>query len=218
MRWFLSAAFLVGLLLVGVTPSPSAADGCLVRDKAVFVNKAFAVPYAGYAANVVHNGVANYGYNVKVIEAIVSPDYYYSVGSYYREKVLADAIVGRILEAQKNGLIGGQPPTGSIAPTNPAPTKPSGDGSVKAGAYQEPKLLASVTKHCASCHSGGTAKGNFTILTDDGKLVDLDERMAEKTFRLVSTGIMPKGGNPVPDVDIPLYNEWANTISQVGKK
>ena len=219
MRWLIVLSMLIGAVVVAVTPSPSIADGCLVRNRQVYQQSAYVVPYAGYTNNIAHHGNYNYN-NVKVLEVLASPAYYYSVQNYYAEKLLADSIVGRILEAQKNGLIGGvpqTPPQGGIVPTNPmAPVGPK--VGVQAGPYQEEKLLAVVNQSCASCHSGGVAKGGFTILSDDGKLADLDEKMVWKTMGLVTSGDMPRGGKPVADESIPLFFTWAKEVSKTAKK
>ncbi len=218
--FFFVVAFLLGLMGIAVLPSMSSADGCIVRNKTIFgygqyqntgyIQKAVVAPYVGY----------NNVYVPKAVEVIASPEYYYSVGSYYRDKLLVDAIAGRILEAQKNGQIGGFPsPNGGGGSASPPPP-PIAGGAVRAGAFQEPKLLAIVTQTCARCHAGGVSKGGFTILTEDGKLADLSERSVEKVFRLVSTGAMPQGGKPVEDAAIVLFNQWADEVAkkQVGTK
>ncbi len=219
MRWLILSLFLIGVAGVAVMPSPLMADSCVVRNHAVY-QQAVVSPYVGYNANVVNSYGYHQTYYPKVVEVVVNNDYYYSVADYYKLKLLSDSIVGRILEAQAKGQGGVQPtnpPQGGIVPPT-VPVTPTGTGPVKAGPFQDEKLVAVVNQSCASCHSGNSPKGGFTIVTEDGKLADLDICAVGKVFHQCATGRMPKGGKPLPDDVMPLLDQWVTEVSKQAKK
>lgn len=130
----------------------------------------------------------------RVVEKVVHPDYYYSTRDYYRDQLLVDAIVGKLLQLQRQGLLapGGQP--GRRMPIV---------GGANAGI--DPQLVALTQRVCIKCHQQGNA-GNGLVLTD---LATVSEGQRWKAYGLVNGGIMPKGGQPVSDDEAKLFFDWA---------
>jgi hypothetical protein len=223
-------AFAAATLALGLLPDAVCADGCF-KTRSYFGAYSYAPTYAA----------PTYYYQQpyyvpKVVEAIVAPDYYYSVGSYYKDKLLADAIVGRIAELQLKNP-GGQtaPPTYSPGPeaappgggVRQAPANPMSplntpqievipqQGRRGPGAYQNPKLLAVLNQACASCHGDTPTRGASWTLVSQGKLANLTSAEWNEAFVLVSTQEMPKGNKPVADEATVLFREAALAVRQL---
>lgn len=220
--------------IVCLEPPPLQADGCFV-NRSFYTGQSYSVPYvtptySHQKAYVAPTYNYHYDYTPKVVEVLVNPDYYYSVGSYYRDKVLTDAIVGRLSELQlKSQQKPGVDPPQSTAPPRvtmpPVETPPPGgvgpaepQGFLDASPYQEPKLLATINQSCARCHNPTTAKGKLSLLTPDGKIANLSEGTWWKCFSLVSTGEMPAGGKAISDEETVLFHTAAKAAEKFARK
>ena len=168
-------------------------------------------------------GTVNYGHNYYtpvVVEALVAPDYYYSVGSYYRDKVLADSIAAKVAEQLKRDGGGTQPGTQTPSPLpktplpNPMqglPPEPQQGVSGPVFDYQEPKLQAVIEKSCARCHTDGKAAKGL-VFVREGKLVPHSAETWNESFIQVSTGDMPQGGKPLEDSETVLFRLAALSV------
>ncbi len=102
-----------------------------------------------------------------------------------------------------------QPP----GPPVVGPPMPPATSSLGPAKFQDPALLAMVTKTCATCHDGSGARDSglkLAFLTDDKRAVaDQPEGVRWKAYGLVSSGDMPKGGKPVSDAELQLLFHYA---------
>lgn len=144
-------------------------------------------------------------YYPKIVSLAVAPDYYFSVNSYYRDNLLADAIAFRLLSRQGGaaGAAAGVPNLVPQAP--PQPVMPR----VQPGAFRtdvNPKLIEVVNASCIKCH-GATPSGGASV-----SLVDLSTvppGLRWHAHGLVNTGEMPKGGKELGNDVVLLFYEWA---------
>lgn len=146
----------------------------------------------------------------KAVQVVVSPDYYFTVGDAYRDALLADAIAYRILYAQ--GKVDAPPGNtvprysdGKSAPV--ASAKGSGRTEAPIKTAVPDGLVALFTKSCIKCHAGVGPTGANGIGLDDPSVISEGARW--KTYGLVNSGEMPKGGEPVKDDDVKLVYDWA---------
>lgn len=151
-----------------------------------------------------------------------SPDYYYSVSDYYRDSLLADAVVGRLV-----GKLGVQPPAPAApaAPANPpgqvqpvTPPTPAPRTGLRTSVA--PELVKSIeTNGCMKCHAPGIAVKSGAGLSLDGEsLATMAEGMRWKMHGLVAAGDMPKGGKAVPDAEVKAYYDHAMLPSRVAAR
>jgi hypothetical protein len=136
----------------------------------------------------------------KAIEVVVSPDYYFSVSDYYRDKLLVDAIAGRMLDLQRQQ---NQPaPQPKVTPVQPQPQPPQPVQPMQPvpqakwenvpGTFQKPELLQVLNQSCVKCHSPSNPKSGLSLVTADGKIAKLSKEMVLESFRQVNTGRMPQ--------------------------
>lgn len=206
-RLTLALLFLI-LLIV-----PKGQAGCHLRPRIVYSSYHHYAPVTSYPSYAYkQHYYYDYGHEKiillpKVVEVEVHRDHYYSIDPYYQQSLLADAIVGRLLQAQNKTA-----PVRTGYPSTPVTTPPSsptkkGSQEVKAGSYQEPKLLKVINDSCVKCH--GANSSNIALVTADGKLADISEGEAWKCFGLVNSGEMPKASKSLNDEQVKLFYEWA---------
>ncbi len=125
----------------------------------------------------------------------ITKDYYFSIDSYYRDKLLVDAIVGRL--KQENLPIPKEidlsPPDSRNVPT----TVPEGLESI-------------VAKSCIKCHGKDNPGGRVDL--SDLSTVPVGVRW--QAHGLVNSGEMPKAVSALEDKAVLLFYEWAKTGSK----
>jgi hypothetical protein len=182
---FIVNLFLAWLILVSQT-APSVA-GCR-RNRAVF-------GCLRPARVVVARAVAIRAVVVpQVVPVQISPDYYFSTASYYRDSLLADAIAYKVLV----GLGKASPPPDPGPDPVPVP-KPRGQAT-----SVDPKLTKLVADNCLKCH-GAQAQGGLDLRD----LSTVGKGARWHAFGLVNSGDMPKGGDPLADADAKIFYDWA---------
>jgi len=143
----------------------------------------------------------------QVIAVEVQRQHYYSIDGAYQQSLLADAIVGRLLQLQMGATKGTER-------REPGPGNGSPGGSYLGGAvagqlgasnYQSPELAAALKNACLKCHDG---KVRTAFLSSDDRLLDLPKSKVCEIYRLVNTGKMPKGASPLEDKYMPLIDAW----------
>jgi mono/diheme cytochrome c family protein len=228
---FLAAFFVWGLLSLTLV-APVKGD-CQLRSRSTYSSYSTTYyPQATYVAPVTYVAPAKYVYPVqaaqaykqeillvpKAIEVEVQRKHYYSIDPYAQQNLLADAIVGRLIRMNALTAPAMAAPPGMVIPQQAAPVQPIGaqpapmmppaaDDTPRAGAYQDPKVLAVVTASCAKCH--GAASKNTKLLTVDGKLNDLPAGKIWECFALVNSGEMPKASKSLDDESVKLFYAWA---------
>lgn len=211
--------------------STSLADDCY-RSRAVYQTYATPTYYAPtYYTPYQYTPAYNYAYPSyaatvyvpKVLEVEVQRDHYYSIDTYYQQSLLADAIVGRLVQRQQAiDAKSAEPPPQPVQPAiqpapvirQPLPQPAQVPGRVplfldrnRPSAYQNAELIAMVQAKCVKCH---TAEQKMPLLTPDGKsLLDLTKCAALDTYFRCNTGDMPKTAPPVEDKFMPFLAEWA---------
>lgn len=71
-------------------------------------------------------------------------------------------------------------------------------------------VITLLTNKCASCHSGqATAGGHFAMFNEQKQLLNLPRDTKWDIFNQVHEGLMPKGKEPLPDVEVDLIRKWA---------
>jgi mono/diheme cytochrome c family protein len=141
----------------------------------------------------------------------VQRDRYYTVGDQQYQELLIQAAMARLL------LHGsGSPPARRPLPPPSSGVKESLPPAQRtaAGSYQEPKLVDVVKESCVKCHGPGSKNG--VLMLADGKLADISEGYAWKSFGLVNSGEMPKASEALVDDKVQLFYEWAK--AQKGKR
>lgn len=227
-------AFLVCCLSLTFIPSVSRSDGCFV-NRSFYSGSSYTPSYSYQKAYVAPSYQhQDYHYVPKVVEVVVASDYYYSVGSYYRDKLLSDSIVGRLAELQLKNQSKPSPATDPAAPQSspplrqvpmpPVETPPPGgvgsssQGTLEASPYQDASLLAVINRSCAECHNATVSKGKFSLVTADGKLASVSEGKWWKAFSMVSTGEMPTKGKPLSDEETVLFHTAAKAAEKFAHK
>lgn len=161
----------------------------------------YAHSYSAYYPTVVKE------YVPYVVPVEVYPrDHYYSLDSYYRDKLLVDAIVGRLVQSAPVD----QPKA------KPTPQQPANQPEAPAIKTDVPEGLAALVQaKCIKCHAGGA--GGRVDLSD---LSIVPEGVRWQCYGLVNAGEMPKGLEPIPDKDVQVFYEWAKTArkSKVAQK
>lgn len=139
----------------------------------------------------------------KVIEVETNRDHYYSLDSYYQQNLLADAIVGRLLQLQKK-----EESKPNLAPmsraSEPVSLAPS---TGNASTYQNKELATVLKNSCVKCHNGSTKQA---LLTSDDKLLNLPKNYVLNIYHQVNTGRMPKSAQPLEDKFLPMIDEWVS--------
>jgi hypothetical protein len=170
-KWIVFGMLAASAALVFLVPTAEA-GGC----KAVVVKKQKVVYHQQYAAAVVQE------YVVPVVAQYVHIPVY---GAYYTPPVKEQQTDGDLAKAVREladevrRLKSGQ-----AAPPNGKPHDPFNPQPVK-----DP-LSGWVGKHCAACHSDGTAKGGFAWVKD-GKRVDLTPEQLGQVIAQVTAKTMP---------------------------
>ena len=171
-----------------------------------FTHSSYVAPYVA--------PVQSYHYVApKVIQVPVNQDYYYSVNDYYRDKLLVDALAGRVaeLQASKDGeaakyrellemvlkIQTGQP--GNVVPQPAAPQAKS--------TAAHPELAAYVSAACLKCHGDQKPKGGLSLVDMDA----MSEGARWKMYALVNSGEMPQGGQPAPDGVMKHFYDFAKS-------
>jgi cytochrome c553 len=142
-----------------------------------------------------------------VVPVEVYRDHYYAVDSYYRDKLLVDAIVGRLSSQFSN-------PQEQPRPKTPAFTPPASQPEPPIKTDVPAALQALVTSRCVKCH-GNSGAGGRIDLTD---LATVPAGLRWQSYGLVSSTEMPKGGPPIEDKDLTLFYEWAKAGSKLSAK
>ena len=147
----------------------------------------------------------------KAIAVEVNRDFYFSVGDYYRDKLIADAVAARLASMQVASHP--QAPTASVAKVaTPAP-QPTFDPNAATDAY--PDVFQVLQNNCTRCHGNELKKGKLSYLTADNKMAALDEKTWLKTYLYVRTGYMPQGHASLSDEEIkPLERIAMNSSSK----
>lgn len=193
MKYVLCALFMILL----VTPTP--ADDCNLRPRTV---------YNTYTPPVYNQQIVLVP---KVIEVEVHRDHYYSIDQNYNAANIIREL--RLLLAEQKG----QPPQSQQQP-NPSPqVQPKKEDVVTSqgrgpSPFQKPELVKIVNDSCVKCHTSGS---KYPLVTADGKLIDLPEGKANKAFRMVNAGEMPKSSKALDDSSTKLFYDWA--IAQEGR-
>lgn len=140
------------------------------------------------------------------VKAVVSPDYYSSTQNDYRDKVLADAVAGKVfslLLAQQAAAAQQAAPQ----PRTPQELQQEFERQSAQRVQQEelPYGLAGlIEQRCLMCHDGGQAKGDFD-LSDPRALSRYDRGRA---FASVECGAMPQKGGPLAPGDVAKFEQW----------
>lgn len=156
------------------------------------------VPYV-----VKHHDYGHVQYITKLIEVPVSPDYYYSVGSFYRDQLLADAIAYRLLAGQKGGV--GPAPVQQMPKVDQQPGNPSRPGPVGGGIQTEvdAALKAVVDAKCVKCHGGQPNR------VDLRNLATVPRGMRFEAHSLTNSGAMPRGDKELSNDEVILFYKWS---------
>jgi hypothetical protein len=205
--------FTFGVCLFLVNRAQSSGVLRLQRNRIVAFN-ACGTHHNGHAAAVVvdHHGHHVYGHQVRVLAVETHNDYYYSVQSYYRDKLLADAVALRVTELIKGGIIDRKvlpvPPMPSAGEEKPGPAKTPTRLTI------DPKLVKVVEERCLKCHTNEKPDGGLSL--ED--LSTLSAVTLNKMYRLVNTGRMPKGGEPIRDEEVALFEALAESADRVAAR
>ena len=210
--FLISLTLWCGILLLWATPQ-SQADGCRVRSS--YVAPTYHTPSYDYGHH--------YDYHPYAIPVYQEPHYEYqayaSVNSYYRDSILADAVVGRLLLLQQGGAAaapGGRVRGGGDAA--PAPTAPLASSSPISTAVS-PKLQAFVDANCIRCHNGpkGKAGVDLSSLATSPLSVRLafQVQIDEGTMPPVKDGEKPK---PASDEEVQLAYDWVKASVKAARK
>ncbi len=167
------------------------------------------IPQYQVRYNTYNTPVHNYNYHPIPELVEYRKDYYFSIDGYYRDKLLVDAIVGRLVQLQSpanpQGHIQNVPK--NIVPQNQAPVQPQNPAQNNNGPINtqvKPDLQKIVQDKCIKCHSGNNSnRMNLSNLASLGA----GERWY--VHGLVNSGEMPKGGPQLTDNEVLLVYEWA---------
>lgn len=141
----------------------------------------------------------------QVIAVERNRDHYYSIDGAYQQSLLADAIVGRLLQAQIRG---------GVQKPDPSQLEKVKSASVRrASGFQEVKLLKVLNDSCVKCHG---AADKYPLVTVDNKILECSEEYAWKIFGKVSTGEMPKSSDALGNDETKLFYDFV--IAQKGRK
>lgn len=133
----------------------------------------------------------------------LTKDYYFSIDSYYRDKLLVDAIVGRLQGDGGSGI----PPKDRT----PHHEKPSSVPTDKLDPTAVPEgLVKVVANSCIKCH----AKDNPGGRADLSDLSTVGAGLRWHAHGLVNSGEMPKGVAALKDEEVLLFYEWAKVGSK----
>lgn len=143
-----------------------------------------------------HHAVSyNHAQAIQFVPVAISPDYYYSTQNHYRDSLLADAVVGRLMQAQTKAPQIQQHQAPCPCPIN----------QPKAATGVSEKLVALVNARCIKCHQGPTPGGGLNLENLDA----IPKGQRWTSHGLVNSGEMPKGGQPISDDEVKLFVEWA---------
>lgn len=159
----------------------------------------------------------------KALKVNVSPDYYYSVADYYRDKLLVDAITGRIVDLQNKGAFRAPDADEKYqeilrmvlqlqAGRQGKIMSPAQDSTVPnvQSTNVNPEVVKIIQSQCVRCHNDQTKKGGLSLTNLDA----LEECDWWKIYGLVNTGEMPKGGKPVTDEQTKLFYHQARNFKK----
>lgn len=219
MRFLARVAVIKSVLMMLVTPIISVANAdCFVRSRSVykncapvvkqpFVQKQVIVPHKQF--NVEQQAVI---YVPKAIAVRVNPEThgnYTSINDYYRDKLLVDAIVGRMIQLQQQGLLA--PMQQQLQKPNDQKPMPFADlPKHDASNPKEVKLAQIVQVRCISCHNDTNNKGGLS-LTD---LTTLSRGMRWEMHGRVASGDMPRGKKALPNEEVPPFYDFAIASSK----
>lgn len=140
-------------------------------------------------------------------------DHYYSLDSYYRDKLLVDAIVGRLVSANQPA-----PPKEKPAPVpnQPATQPPAQDPAVSLAAMLcrpvktavPAGLQEIVASKCIKCHGGNPKRADLSDLST------VPEGVRWLAKNEVDVGKMPKGLEPLTDEQVKLFSQWGEMARQ----
>ena len=155
----------------------------------------------------------------KAVPVAVAHDSYYSASDGYRDSVIADAAALRALKLLAAQQLAAKVPASvpdsspvprmkEAPPDAPAPAPdPKGKPLPKSAGGVPAGLAAVVERSCIKCHAGSGASGKNGIGLDD--LAAVPSGLRWKSFGLVNSGEMPKGGKALEDAESQLFYEWA---------
>ncbi len=135
----------------------------------------------------------------------ITNDYYFSVDSYYRDKLLVDAITGRLTLLGLTGQPAGPPMQG--APRRPAPQPDPIEQPVLISTPVPDGLKNIVDAKCVKCHGATTPGGRANL----SELATVSEGVRWQAHGLVNAGEMPKGLGPLEDAEVLKFYEWAKS-------
>lgn len=204
---------LVGLTVVilALAVAADASGQVIVRRDCYSGYHAPAYHTPAYAAPVHHAPTyypQQYYYQPYALPVEITRDYYFSIDSYYRDKLLVDALVGRLVS------IGVKPPE---VLTQPQPKQPQ--PQFPNAPISEPRttptavpdgLREIVQAKCIKCH-GANAPGGRADLSD---LSTTPEGVRWHAHGLVNSAEMPKGLAQLTDAEVLKFYEWAKVASR----
>jgi mono/diheme cytochrome c family protein len=188
--------------------------------------------------------VENYNYQrVVAVPVQVQPDYVFSVNDALRDKILSDAIVGRLtpillqqqqnqllLQAQIQQLAGGSPiplsdpgalqlpPVRKIESPRMGSTSPQiQDAAAKpsVGYQAKPEAQKIFNERCTRCHGdNGIVKGGFNM-KDTGKL-SLEDW--QSIYITSNTGDMPKDDKALTDAEVRVILQEYKSAKAASRK
>ncbi len=138
------------------------------------------------------------------VAVATSPDYYYSLNSYYQSSLIADAVIGRLT------ILNQQQPSPSPLPpipqkTAPQPAPKDGPPKTSLSNGDTQALTKLVSDKCLRCHGPQKSEGGLDLSRLDA--VPIGKRFA--AFSLCAAEEMPKGGQPLGDSELRLLYAWA---------
>jgi mono/diheme cytochrome c family protein len=136
----------------------------------------------------------------QAIFAVPVNPYYYSVA----QVVAAQGVVG----------VAKPPVAPQQAANTPAPLTRESFRLFGGKSLLNDRVRLILQANCAMCHRAGAAKPGVALFTSSGGLyadpsVPVEKARRELVYESIRTGRMPKGGNPLSQVDISTIKEWA---------
>ncbi len=160
-----------------------------------------------------------YYYQPYALPVELTRDYYFESNSYSRDKLLADAVAGKVALLMLSQQQKQQPQQQREEPVrkNPAPVYDPGPPMPPAPARGQatsvaPELLKIVEAKCIKCH-GQTKPGGGLDLTD---LATLPSGPRWHMFGLVNSKEMPKALPELSDAEVVIFYEFAK-LAPTGK-
>jgi mono/diheme cytochrome c family protein len=204
----MKSLFLAAFILVAAVLSADASGICR--------NRAALVVHTPYVAPVVTTYATTAAYVQPYAVAVAtSPDYYYSLNSYYQSSLIADAVIGRLT------LLNQQQPSPQPTPlppipqrSAPAPAPKDGPPKTSLSTGDTAALTKLVSDRCLRCHGPQKSEGGLDLSRLDA--VPVGKRFA--AFSLCAAEEMPRGGQPLNDEELRLFYAWARGGQSVASR